>query len=164
MTFQIQQLFQQHEDYLFRFAMKLTNGDRVNAADLVQETAAKVWKHAARFTPETNFRAWASVILRNQFINDYRRLQYRRTVDVADPVVDHYALNHIENEAGSNLGVEEVNAAVAHLDDLYRIPFLRFVEGYQYQEIAEEMELPIGTVKSRIFYARKQLRSVLTQE
>lgn len=164
MTFSMEQLFQQHEDYLFRFAMKLTNNNRVNAADLVQETAAKIWKHASRFAPGTNFRAWATVILRNQFINDYRRLQYRRVQDLEDSRIDNFILDHVQNEADSNLGVQEVQEAVAHLDDLYRIPFLRFVEGYQYQEISDEMNLPIGTIKSRIFYARKQLRQALTED
>ena len=158
----IQLLFADHQDYLRAFALKLTKGDATAAADLLQETYARIWRNAARFEEGTNFRAWASTILRNQFINDYRKLKYRRhtSIEESGPTeMDRF--NHVDNRGEGNIKLEEINGAIDRLQELYRIPFLLYVQGFQYQEISEQMGIALGTVKSRIHFARKQLQVAL---
>ena len=160
----IQVLFEEHRAYLRNFALKLTDGDRSATSDLLQETYARIWKNADRFEEGTNFRAWSSTILRNQFINDYRKGKYRRHTSIeADGPTEMDRFNHVDNEADSNLTLEEINGAIDRLEEMYRTPFLQFVKGFQYQEIAEQMSLPVGTVKSRIHHARQQLKRVLVE-
>ena len=158
----IQNLFSENRDYLRVFALKLTNGDQSATNDLLQETYARIWKNADRYQDGTNFRAWSSTILRNQFINDYRKAKYRRhaSIEESGPAeMDRF--NHVDNRGEGNLRLEEINGAIGRLAELYRMPFMLFVQGYQYQEIADMMELAIGTVKSRIHFARKQLQGAL---
>lgn len=160
----IQLLFGEHREYLRNFALKLTNGDRSATNDLLQETYARIWKNADRYQEGTNFRAWSSTILRNQFINDYRRAKYRRHASIEEDGPNEMdRFNHVDNEADNNLSLEEINEAIDQLGELYRQPFLQFVQGFQYQEIAEQMGLPIGTVKSRIHFARQQLKRSLVE-
>ena len=158
----IQNLFAEHRSYLQRFALKLTNGDQSATNDLLQETYTRIWKNAARYQDGTNFRAWSSTILRNQFINDYRKAKYRRHASIeADGPVEMDRYNYVDNRGDGNLRLEEINGAIARLTDLYRVPFLLFVQGYQYQEISGMMDIALGTVKSRIHFARKQLQGAL---
>lgn len=156
--------FENLEDLLFGFAMKLTK-NRDRARDLMQETLMRAFKNKERFRKGTNFKAWVTTIMRNSFINNYRKQRTRNRIE--QPVEDmlHIADRAITNEkASSSMMMKELNVILNQLSDTYRVPFIMFYEGYAYLEIAEEMNLPIGTVKSRIFFARKQLKNAITQK
>lgn len=147
------------EDLLFGFAMKLTK-NKDNAKDLMQETLCRAFKHRKKFHQNTNFKAWMTTIMRNNFINDYRKLRTRK--QVMAPVDDFSYL--IENKAGGDSGesvimMKELNGMVGELSEDLQQAFTMFVNGYRYEEIAEKMNAPIGTIKSRIFFARKKLRA-----
>ena len=150
----------QHD--LFRFAAKLTANEN-DARDLLQETSLKVLDNENKFTPDTNFKGWAFTIMRNLFINDYRKVVREQTyVDQTDN--QHY-LNKSENYAvdmiESVCDVKEMYHILNKLSNEYRQPFLMFVAGYKYHEIGNKLNLPLGTVKSRIFFARQQLKNEL---
>ncbi len=146
------------ENLLTGFAMKLTK-NRNRADDLMQETVMRAYKNRDRFRDGTNFKAWVTTIMRNSFINDYRKQKTRNRVEQPVEDVINLASSAIrKEEASSNIMMGELNNIVSSLSDTYRIPFTMFYRGYAYLEIAEEMKLPIGTVKSRIFFARKQLK------
>lgn len=152
-------------DKMYAFAFKLTR-DENKAKDLVQEAAYKAYKNIKSFRRGTNFKAWLSTILRNTFINDYRRKKVRNIT--SEPVEDvMYKVEerfNTENKATSNLQMEELNSLFDVLSDKYRTPFLMFYKGFEYQEIADEMNIPIGTVKSRLFVARRKLRTAVKEK
>ncbi len=142
---------------LLPFAYKLTNNIE-DAKDLIQETAMRAYTHKEKFETGTNFRAWVTTIMRNTFINIYRKKKNRNTT--SEPADSYVFVNEgyaVDNSAQSNMTMVELKTILNKLDNLYRKPFLLFFEGYKYEEIAESMSLPIGTVKSRIFFARQKL-------
>lgn len=147
------------EDLLFAFAMKLTrNYD--NAKDLMQETVANAYANRHRFKMGTNFKAWMTTIMRNAFINNYRKIRKRNQIE--QPIEDvAYAVESktINQKADSVIMMKELKKILNSLKDDHRIPFWMYYQGYQYNEIAEHLDLPIGTVKSRIFFARKKLKN-----
>lgn len=141
------------------FAYMLTS-NRDDAYDLVQDTMLKVLDNQDKYTEETNFKGWVFTIMRNLFINNYRRTTRQATViDTTDNLIH---LN-ISQESGfdtpeGSYTEKEITAAIDALPEEFRVPFSMMVAGYKYNEIAEEMDLPLGTVKSRIFFARKRLQ------
>lgn len=144
---------------LLNFAYMLTS-NRDDAYDLLQDTTLKVLDSEEKFVENTNFKGWVFTIMRNIFINNYRRAG--RAATIVDTTENLYHLNlsqdsGIETPEGS-FGVNEISAAINEFADEYRIPFSMHVAGYKYNEIAEKMNLPLGTVKSRIFFARKKLQ------
>lgn len=144
---------------LLNFAYMLTS-NRDNAYDLLQDTTLKALDNAGKYVDNTNFKGWVFTIMRNIFINNYRRAG--RAATIVDTTENLYHLNlsqdsGIETPEGS-FGVNEISAAINEFADEYRIPFSMHVAGYKYNEIAEKMNLPLGTVKSRIFFARKKLQ------
>ncbi len=149
---------------LLPFAYRLTNNFE-DAKDLVQETAIRAFNNREKFENGTNFRAWVTTIMRNTFINFYRKKKNRAT---SSEPTDSYVFvneNHaVDNSAGSNIMMRELQRIISELDNTYRKPFMMFYEGYKYEEIAEDMSLPIGTVKSRIFFARRQLRDSINYQ
>lgn len=147
---------------LMSFALKLTL-DKEEAQDLVQDTTLKALDNEAKFVDGTNLGGWMTTIMRNIFINNYR--QTVRKATVIDQTEDLYHLN-ISQDSGINTpegsyAVKEISVALNSFPDDYRIPFNMYVAGYKYNEIAAKMNLPLGTVKSRIFAARKKLREEL---
>ncbi len=147
------------------FAYHLTqNFD--DARDLYQETAYRAIKNKEKFSPGTNFKAWLMTIMKNIFINDYRKKVRHNTL--VDTTENLYFINSgsdtIENEGGSNIMMQELIKMVDSLEDGLRIPFLMHYQGYKYQEIADYLDLPLGTVKSRIFFARKELKAQIAQQ
>ncbi|MEG0948083.1 MAG: RNA polymerase sigma factor [Bacteroidales bacterium] len=146
------------QDRLFSFALSMTE-NREDAKDLLQETTLRVLDNQDKFVADTNFKAWVFTLMRNIFINNYRKLvREQRFVSPSDEL---YQLN-IPADSGysspeSVLSIGEMNDAVKHLEEEIRAPFLMHVLGFKYYEIAEKLQIPIGTVKSRIFLARKQL-------
>ena len=150
------------EEALERFAMSLTM-NREDANDLVQETYLKALTYREKFMNNTNLKAWVYTIMKNSFINNYRRTARENTT--FDNTKDLYYLNNsnLGNESSpeTTLSVSEIQAHIDKLDDDLRIPFQMHQEGYKYKEIADEMNLKIGTVKSRIFFSRKKLMDVI---
>ncbi len=149
-----------HKDRLLSFAFNLTkNSD--DAKDLLQETYFRALTNQDKFQAGTNIKAWLLTIMRNIFINNYRKkLKTRVLFDSTDNL---YFLNsgpnHIGNQGETNMLLDELNRMVGELDESIRYPFLKHFEGFKYQEIADEMHLPLGTVKSRIFFARQDLKA-----
>ena len=144
---------------LFRFALKLT-ADREDANDLVQETSLKALDNEEKFTPDTNFKGWMYTIMRNIFINNYRKTVRDQTfVDHTDNLF-HLSLpqeSGFESTEGA-YDLKEIHRIVNALPKEYRIPFAMYVSGFKYREIAEKLGLPLGTVKSRIFFTRQRLQ------
>ncbi len=142
------------------FAYSLTK-DREEANDLYQETALRALNNRNKFKPGTNFKAWLFTIMKNIFINNYRRKSKANLV--FDSTDNLYYLNSgsvlIDNGAESKMMMDDLNKMIVELEENLRIPFMMHFEGYKYQEIAEELDLPLGTVKSRIFFARKALKA-----
>ena len=145
---------------LLNFAYMLTS-NRDNAYDLLQDTTLKALDNESKYVDNTNFKGWVFTIMRNIFINNYRRNV--RSATVVDQTEDLYHLNlsqdsGLETPEGA-YGAGEISDAINSFADEYRIPFSMFVAGYKYNEIADEMGLPLGTIKSRIFFARKKLQA-----
>lgn len=147
---------------LFNFACQLT-ANREMAEDLVQDTTLKVLDNEEKYVDNVNFKGWVFTIMRNIFINNYR--QNVRKATVIDQTEDLYHLNVCQDSGldtpEGSFAVKEINVALNSFTDEYRIPFNMFVAGYKYNEIAEKLNLPLGTIKSRIFCARKKLREQL---
>lgn len=147
---------------MLNFAYMLTS-DREDAADLMQDTMLKVLDNADKFTDNSNFKGWVFTIMRNIFINNYRRQV--RTATVVDTTEDLYHLN-LSQESGfatpeGSFAAKEISAAINAFTPEYKVPFTMYIAGYKYSEIAEKMNIPLGTVKSRIFFARKRLQGKL---
>ena len=143
---------------LLNFAYMLTS-NRDDAYDLLQDTLLKAMDNEDKYAEGTNFKGWVFTIMRNTFINNYRRNS--RAATVVDTTDNLYLLNLGESAAESpeeSYGAAEITKAINEFSDDYRIPFSMHVAGYKYNEIAEKMDLPLGTVKSRIFFARKKLQ------
>ncbi|MDE6134993.1 MAG: RNA polymerase sigma factor [Muribaculaceae bacterium] len=144
---------------MLNFAFMLTS-DRDDAYDLLQDTTLKALDNQEKFAEGTNFKGWVFTIMRNIFINNYRRNS--RAATVVDTTDNLYLLNLGESAAmespEESYGAAEITKAINEFSDEYRVPFSMHVAGYKYNEIAEHMNLPLGTVKSRIFFARKKLQ------
>lgn len=147
---------------LHRFAMKLT-ADQEEANDLLQETSLKALDNEDKYTPDTNFKGWMYTIMRNIFINNYRKTVRDQTfVDQTDNLF-HLNLpqdSGFESTEG-NYDLKEIRKIVNSLPKEYRVPFSMYVSGFKYREIAERLALPLGTVKSRIFFTRQRLQKEL---
>jgi len=152
-----------HLDVVYRVALRLA-GDPARADDLTQDTLLKAFRAWDRFTPGTNARAWLLTILRHTFINDYRRPQNRaRTIDI-DAIESFSLFDRVqdvdpEGRFFDRIVDQTVLSAIDDLPEEFREALvLSDVEGLPYAEIAEIVQAPIGTVKSRIFRARKALQ------
>lgn len=159
-------LFQQRllelQDNMLNFAYLLTSNNE-EAHDLLQDTTLKVLDNQDKYTDNTNFKGWVFTIMRNIFINNYRRLVRNQTM--VDQTDDLYHLN-LPQESGFDtpdgaFNVKEITKAINSFADEYRIPFSMHIAGFKYNEIANKMNLPLGTVKSRIFFARQKLQIIL---
>lgn len=161
-TLEFYNLLDKQTQTLQNFAYSLTR-DQEDAKDLCQETAFRALSNKDKFQTGTNFKAWLITIMKNIFINNYRR-KVKGGI-VSDNSENQYYLNSINNSVmnrgDSDIIMKELNAMVESLDDSLRIPFLRYYHGFKYQEIADELQLPLGTVKSRIFFARKALKGMI---
>jgi RNA polymerase sigma-70 factor (ECF subfamily) len=147
---------------LQRFAMSLTS-DRDSALDLVQDTYLKAITYKDKFVDFTNLKAWVFTIMKNTFINNYRRNVKENTL--IDGTQDLYYIN-LPHDKGyvspeSSYAEAEIEKAIDSLSDEFRIPFRMHIEGFKYKEIADKLDLKIGTVKSRIFFTRQKLMLIL---
>ncbi|MDX5346724.1 MAG: RNA polymerase sigma factor [Hymenobacteraceae bacterium] len=144
-------------------AFKLTRNTD-DAKDLVQETMLKALTNREKFTAGTNLKAWLFTIMRNTFINNYNKISKRTSgIDLTDPAHQVMLSGNLvaRNSALSSFVMEDIQDAVARIEEEYRKPFMMYYVGYKYTEIAELLQLPIGTVKNRIHLARKELKQQL---
>ncbi len=150
------------EDNIERFALRLTfNSEK--AKDLLQDTYFKALKYRDKYTEINNFKAWVFTIMKNTFLNNYRKSILENTsIDVTEDFI--LLKNQEESQLGSpesEIAFKEINKAIDALTGDFRVPLTMHAEGYKYKEIAENLDLKIGTVKSRIFLARKKLMETL---
>ena len=147
---------------LLSFAYQLTS-NREQAEDLLQDTTLKALDNEEKYVDNVNFKGWIFTIMRNIFVNNYRQTARRATV--VDTTEDLYHLN-LSQESGlttpdGSYAVSEISQAIASFSEAYREAFNMHVAGYKYSEIAERLDLPLGTVKSRIFFVRRKLQTML---
>lgn len=158
---QIQEQLDSVSNSLRAFSLKLT-GNSVDAEDLYQDTALRIITNADKYRQGTNFKAWAITIMRNIFINNYRK-KVRRNM-IIDQTPNNYYLNSgdrvVSNDGESNVAYGELIKMVNALPEDFRKPFIMAYQGYKYEEIAEHLGSPLGTIKSRIFFARKKLQKM----
>jgi RNA polymerase sigma-70 factor, ECF subfamily len=163
----------EHMPGLFTAAMRMTR-NRADAEDLVQETYLKAYRAFASFKEGTNLRAWLYRILTNTYINSYRAKKRRPDESDLEDVEDLYLYRRLggaesarlsrsaEEEVLDHFTEGDVKAAIEALPDQFRIAvLLADVEGFQYKEIAEILDIPIGTVMSRLHRGRKALQKSL---
>jgi len=150
--------------YLKPFAVTLTR-DNETAKDLLQETMLRALANREKYNAGTNIKAWLYTIMRNIFINDYRRKAKQNTI--LDNSINEFLLNSnqlsVVNAAESNLKMKEIQQAVYELPEIFKNPFMLYFDGYKYNEIAALLKEPLGTIKSRIHFARKLLKEQLTR-
>jgi RNA polymerase sigma factor (sigma-70 family) len=154
----------ENADFLKPFAINLTR-DSEAANDLYQETLYKALANKEKYNVGTNIKAWLFTIMRNIFINDYRRKTKQKTI--FDNTANDYLINlkqaSVSNAAESDLRMKEINTAIYQLPEIFKVPFQLYFDGYKYQEIADVLGEPLGTVKSRIHFARKLLKERLSR-
>ncbi len=150
------------EKHLEYFAKRLTNNEN-DAKDLLQETFLKALVFQNKFTETTNFKAWLFTIMKNIFINNYRRnVRARTIIDTTDNLYHINSSNSaITSTPESRISEKEIRKEILDLEDDHRIPFEMHTKGFKYKEIAEKLDISIGTVKSRIFFGRKRLMDSL---
>jgi RNA polymerase sigma-70 factor, ECF subfamily len=150
------------QDKLMSFAYRLT-ADMDDAKDLLQETSLKALSHRDKFVDETNLKAWTFTIMKNTFINSYRR-NIRQKI-YRDQTNESYFINQTvtsgSDEPESIYLFKELEKIIEELEDDLKLPFKMYFEGHKYTEIAEELKMKLGTVKSRIFTTRKRLMKIL---
>ncbi len=151
------------QKHLGNFALSLTL-NKEEAEDLIQETNLRVLDNQDKYVDHSNFKGWVFTIMRNIFINNYRKsAKERNSADITDaafqpmlPVADGYDMPEVA------YSVNEITDVINSFSPEFREPFSLYVAGYKYEEIAEKMGIPLGTVKSRIFFARKRLKKELS--
>ena len=144
------------------FALKLTK-DMEQANDLIQETVLKAFSNREKFAEGTNLKAWLFTIMKNTFITNYQRMVRRKTfIDTTENLHFINSTDNIaQNSAYGNFAMRDIVRQVEKLNDVYKMPFMMHFRGFKYHEIADKLEIPIGTVKNRIHIARKELKSAL---
>lgn len=144
------------------FTRKFTH-DREESSDLVQDTILKALTYRDKFREDTNLKGWLFTIMRNTFINNYRKLKHTKVV--TDKTKEYYFLQiedkHTFNSPDRKFEYEDVWKNVHAIREELVIPFKMYASGYKYHEIAEHLRIPIGTVKNRIFHARKEIQNKL---
>lgn len=136
-----------------------------DALDLLQDTYLKAITYRSKFEESTNLRAWLFTIMKNTFINAYRRnTKTKQLISKGDDISMNRAFKQNSyDHCESRINAKDIVRQIENLDDDYKVPFARYYTGYKYEEIAKEMSLPLGTIKSRIFIARKILMNAITQ-
>lgn len=151
-------------DYLKPFAFTLTR-DNETAKDLMQETMFRALANKDKYNVGTNIKAWMYTIMRNIFINDYRKKSRQNTMFDSTP--NDFLLNHnqtaVANAAEVTLKLKDIQAAIHDLPEIFKHPFVLYFEGYKYNEIATLLNEPLGTIKSRIHFARKLLKEQMSR-
>ncbi len=150
------------QENMMNFALMLT-ANKEDAQDLMQDTTLKVLDNQEKFVDNLNFKGWVLTVMRNIFINNYHKIVRSQTV--VDQSVDLYNLDVVNNSGfdspDGSYRIQEITEAINRLNDELKMPFSLYLSGYKYNEIAEKLGVPLGTVKSRIFFARQELQKVL---
>jgi RNA polymerase sigma factor (sigma-70 family) len=147
------------EGTLKRFTYRFTRNQE-ESQDLVQDTILKALLYKNKFKKDTNLKGWLFTIMRNTFINNYRKAKNAKTT--TDNTKELYFL-HVEDPNTPNrpeklFEFNEMWESINKVKDELQIPFKMYETGYKYHEIAEHLNIPIGTVKNRIFHARKEIQ------
>jgi RNA polymerase sigma-70 factor (ECF subfamily) len=150
------------QNNMLNFALTLTS-NREEAKDLLQETTLRALDNKEKYYENVNFKGWVFTIMHNIFVNNYRRVVRSQTM--IDQTENLYHLN-MPQDSGFDTPegaytVAEIVKVINGFASEYKVPFSMHVSGYKYEEIAQQLGLPIGTVKSRIFFARKRLQELL---
>ena len=163
-TLEFNQLLLVSSDFLNPFAVTLTR-DKESAKDLVQETMYKAIANKDKYINGTNIKAWLYTIMRNIFINDYRKKAKQNVI--LDSTPNDFLLDYnqaaISNLTESKIRLKEIESAIYHLPSIFKDPFMLYFEGYKYNEIAGILHEPLGTIKSRIHFARKLLKKKINR-
>lgn len=153
-----------NSEFLRPFAINLTR-DTEAANDLYQETLYKALANQEKYNAGTNIKAWLFTIMRNIFINNYRRKTKQKTI--FDNTGTDFLLNSrqatVSNAAESGIHIKEIQKAISELPEIFKTPFLLYFDGYKYNEIADALHEPLGTIKSRIHFARKLLKEQISR-
>ena len=164
-TVEFNNMLLNNSEFLKPFALTLTR-DNETAKDLLQETMYRALANKDKYHVGTNIKAWMYTIMRNIFINNYRRKAKQQTIFDSTP--NEFLLDNkqttIGNAAESNLRLKDIQQAIHNLPDIFKKPFLLYFDGYKYHEIAEVLEEPLGTIKSRIHFARKLLKEQIVRQ
>ena len=159
-SIEFNQLLVSNADFLKPFAITLTR-DSEAAKDLFQETLYRFLANKEKYNVGTNIKAWLYTIMRNIFINNYRRKSKQKTIFDSTP--NDFLLNNnqavVAGTAESNLRLKDLQEAIHKLPEIFRNPFLLYFDGFKYHEIANMLMEPLGTIKSRIHFARKLLKT-----
>src|ERR1700712_50503 len=159
-SLEFNEMLMTNADYLKPFAITLTR-DTETAKDLLQETMFRALANKEKYNVGTNIKAWLYTIMRNIFINNYRRKAKQNTIFDSTP--NEFLLNSaqmaIPGTVEGNLRVKDIQAAIHKLPEIFRNPCLLYFDGFKYHEISEMLQEPLGTIKSRIHFARKLLKT-----
>lgn len=151
-------------DTLELFTRKFVQ-DEQDAQDLIQDTILKALTYRDKYVSNTNLKGWLYTIMRNTFINNYRKASKAKTT--FDNTQNLFYLNkaeeHTFNIPDSTFEYKDIQEAISEVKEEFMIPFKMYFDGYKYQEIADKLEIPIGTVKARIFKARQEIKKRLPQ-
>jgi len=163
-TVEFNQILLRNADFLRPFAITLTR-DQETAKDLMQETLFRALANKEKYNVGTNIKAWLYTIMRNIFINNYRRRAKQNTI--FDYTSNDFLLNYNQltasNGAESKLTIKDIYTAIYKLPEIFKKPFLMYFEGFKYYEIADMLSEPLGTIKSRIHFARKLLKAQVSR-
>jgi RNA polymerase sigma-70 factor (ECF subfamily) len=139
--------------------------DQEAAKDLLQETMSRALSNQEKYSVGTNIKAWLYTIMRNIFINNYRRKSKQNTIFDNSP--NEFLLDHnqsaVPNTAETNMRMKDINQAIYQLPTIFKQPFVLYFEGYKYHEIADMLNEPLGTIKSRIHFARRLLKNQINK-
>jgi RNA polymerase sigma-70 factor (ECF subfamily) len=163
-TVEFNQILLRNADFLRPFAITLTRDQEI-AKDLMQETLFRALANKEKYNVGTNIKAWLYTIMRNIFINNYRRRIKQNTI--FDYTSNDFLLNYNQltasNGAESKLTIKDIYTAIYKLPEIFKKPFLMYFEGFKYYEIADMLSEPLGTIKSRIHFARKLLKAQVSR-
>ncbi len=158
-TAEFNQMLINNAEFLKPFAVTLTR-DQEAAKDLFQETLFRALSNQDKYHVGTNIKAWLYTIMRNIFINNYRRKAKRNTIfdNTPNEFLIDYNQGAVSNQAISGINIKEIQAAIHNLPEIFKNPFMLYYDGFKYHEIADMLQEPLGTIKSRIHFARKLLK------
>ncbi|MFZ4260767.1 RNA polymerase sigma factor [Sphingobacterium sp. HJSM2_6] len=153
----------QQSESLKMYAKNFTR-DHEDANDLVQDTLLKAVTYFKNFRDGTNLRGWLYTIMKNTFINNYRRVVKTNSFITKEDEISqtNLVVSATKNKGENKFVIEDIHYALSKLSDEYYIPFTMYFEGYKYHEISDHLKIPIGTVKTRIHVARKSMKKTLS--
>ena len=163
-TLEFNSMLVNNTEFLKPVSITLTR-DNEQAKDLFQETLYRALANREKYNSGTNIKAWLYTIMRNIFINNYRRKAKQNTIFDNSP--NEFLLNQnqgaVTNEAIADINIKEVQTAIHDLPNIFKNPFLLYFDGFKYHEIADMLHEPLGTIKSRIHFARKLLKAQISR-